>query len=260
VSDSHLLGAGAPSARSPRSARAPSLGQEFRRAVRSADSYGLVLVLLAAGYVAMSALSAVAWGRTLVVAIQALTLLLVLYTSRVPAALMRAALAAVGVSVILSIAGELLPGFHETRALDQLLGTILLLTAMLVILRRIASHTVVTRETILGAIDVYVLAGSCFAMIYSIIAALSLGPFFSGVPRPAVSEFLFFSFTTITTTGYGNLVPASPFGQSLAVVEAIFGQIYLVIIVARLVSLWGQARPGTRQPDAPTPGDGPRAG
>jgi hypothetical protein len=172
---------------------------------------------------------------------------------------MRAAVAAVGVTIILSIAGGLLPDFHEARALDQLLGTILLLTAMLVILRRIATHTVVTRETILGAIDVYVLAGSCFAMIYGIVAALSTGVFFSGVPRPAVSEFLFFSFTTITTTGYGNLVPASPLGQSLAVVEAIFGQIYLVIIVARLVSLWGQARPGARQRDAATHGDGPRA-
>jgi hypothetical protein len=217
-------------------------------------------VLLAVGYVAMSALSAIAWGRTLVVTIQALTLLLVLSTSRVPAALMRAAVAAVGVTIILSIAGELLPGIHEARALDQLLGTILLLTAMLVILRRIATHTVVTRETILGAIDVYVLAGSCFAMIYSVVAALSTGTFFSGVPRPAVSDFLFFSFTTITTTGYGNLVPASPLGQSLAVVEAIFGQIYLVIIVARLVSLWGQARPRARQRDEPASGDGPPTG
>src|SRR5262249_35733029 len=162
----------------------------------------------------------------------------VLYTSRVPAALMRAAVAAVGVSVVLSIASGLLPGFHEAHALDQLLGTILLLTALLVFLRRIARHTVVTRETILGAIAIYVLAGSCFAMINGIVAALSTGMFFSGVPRPAVSDFLFFSFTTITTTGYGNLVPASPLGQSLAVVEAIFGQIYLVIIVARLVSLW----------------------
>ena len=260
MSDSHLLGAGAPSARSPQSARALSLGHVFRRTVRSADSYGLVLVLLAAGYVAMSALSAVAWGRTLVVAIQALTLLLVLSTSRVPAALMRAAMAAVSVSVSVSIASGLLPGMYEARALNQFLGTILLLTAMLVTLRRIATHTVVTRETILGAIDVYVLAGSCFAMIFGIVAALSAGPFFSGVPRPAVSDFLFFSFTTITTTGYGNLVPASPLGQSLAVMEAIFGQIYLVIIVARLVSLWGQARPGARQRDVPTPGDGPRTG
>src|SRR5262249_59285017 len=70
--------------------------------------------------------------------------------------------------------------------------------------------------------------------------------------RP-MSDFLFFSFTTLTTVGYGNLIPAGPLGQALAMVEALLGQIYLVVIVARSVSLWGQDRPavGPRQHSAP---------
>jgi hypothetical protein len=54
---------------------------------------------------------------------------------------------------------------------------------------------------------------------------------------------------TLTTVGYGNLIPAAPIGQSLSMLEAILGQIYLIVVVARLVSLWGQHLPG-RAPDA----------
>ena len=62
-----------------------------------------------------------------------------------------------------------------------------------------------------------------------------------GRPPPASSDYLFFSYTTLTTTGYGNLVPAGTVGQSLAVLEMLVGQIFLVTLVAGLVSLW---RPG----------------
>ena len=55
------------------------------------------------------------------------------------------------------------------------------------------------------------------------------------------SDFLFFSYTTLTTTGYGNLVPAGTVGQSVAVLEMLLGQIFLVTLVAGLVSLWRPA-------------------
>ena len=63
---------------------------------------------------------------------------------------------------------------------------------------------------------------------------------------------MFFSFTTLTTTGYGNLVPAGQPGQSLAVMEMILGQLFLITAVGKIVSVW---RPGTladrRAPEAP---------
>ena len=65
--------------------------------------------------------------------------------------------------------------------------------------------------------------------------------FFTGVADPRSSDYLFFSYTTLTTTGYGNLVPAGTVGQSFAVFEMLVGQIFLVTLVAGLVSLW---RPG----------------
>lgn len=69
-------------------------------------------------------------------------------------------------------------------------------------------------------------------------------PFFAGQAHATANDYLFFSYTTLTTVGYGNLVPAGSVGQTFAMLEALFGQIYLVIVVARLVSLWGQQRPG----------------
>ena len=61
------------------------------------------------------------------------------------------------------------------------------------------------------------------------------------MPHPAGSDFLFFSYTTLTTTGYGNLVPGGQPGRMIAGLEMMIGQIFLVTLVAGLVSLW---RPG----------------
>ena len=122
-------------------------------------------------------------------------------------------------------------------------GGLLLIVTPVTILRRIASHPVITTETVLGAICVYLLIGFCFAFIYMAMAFFTGIPFFQEQSTASANDYLFFSYSTLTTVGYGNLVPAGHLGQTFAVLEALFGQIFLVIIVARLVSLWGQERP-----------------
>src|SRR5258708_12128061 len=67
-------------------------------------------------------------------------------------------------------------------------------------------------------------------------------PFFAGQSEATANEYRLFSYTTLTTVGYGNLVPAGSVGQTFAMLEALTGQIYLIIVVARLVALWGQVR------------------
>ena len=73
-------------------------------------------------------------------------------------------------------------------------------------------------------------------------------PFFGSQGRGTLSQDLFFSFTTLTTTGYGNLVPAGNPGQTLAVLEMLIGQLFLVTAVAKVVNAWrpGQGRGGLR--------------
>jgi hypothetical protein len=140
---------------------------------------------------------------------------------------------------------------------DRLLGiafgvvAILLGTAAVTILRRvIVGARQVDFRTILGAISVFTLMGLLFAFLYVAISRWSDHEYFTGVAHAASSDYLFFSYTTLTTTGYGNLVPAGKVGQSLAVLEMLVGQIFLVTLVAGLVSLW---RPGTTKTSADAP-------
>ena len=122
---------------------------------------------------------------------------------------------------------------------------ILLAIAALTILRRvILGASEVDFRTILGAISVFTLLGLLFAFLFVAFANASHTDFFTGVADPRSSDYLFFSYTTLTTTGYGNLVPAGTVGQSFAVFEMLLGQFFLVTLVAGLVSLW---RPGARK-------------
>ena len=72
-----------------------------------------------------------------------------------------------------------------------------------------------------------------------------------------MSEDLFFSFVTLTTTGYGNLVPAGNPGQSLAVLEALLGQLFLVTAIGKVVSVWRPRGWRQSEPDAPATADEP---
>jgi hypothetical protein len=94
-------------------------------------------------------------------------------------------------------------------------------------------------RTILGAISVYVMLGILFTWVYVAVDKLQAGSFF-GQPTQ-VGDFVFFSITTLSTTGYGNLVPAAQPGRMLSGIEMLVGQIFLVTLIAGLVSLW---RPG----------------
>ena len=131
-------------------------------------------------------------------------------------------------------------------------AAILLAIAAVTILRRvIVGATEVDFRTILGAISVFTLLGLLFAFLYVFFSRWTHADFFTGVHHARASDYLFFSYTTLTTTGYGNLVPAGTVGQSFAVLEMLVGQIFLVTLVAGLVSLW---RPG-RTKARPTPAD-----
>ena len=132
---------------------------------------------------------------------------------------------------------------------DALLGaafvvdSLLLAAAAVTILRRVVPSAMVDFRTILGAISVFTLLGLLFGFLFIALGRLVAGDVFAGVSHAQARDYLFFSYTTLTTTGYGNLVPAGDIGQILSVFEMLTGQVFLVTLVAGLVSLW---RPGAR--------------
>jgi hypothetical protein len=215
----------------------------WKRIERPADSYGLVLVLVVLAYIVISINSSNAWLDVCIVALQGLTLFFALRTSHARHiwVLLAGICAASGIAI--AILDTLIPGTREINNTLEIIGGILLLVTPIAIGRRLSLHTFVTTQTLLGAICVYVLIGFSFSSIYQAISFFGHAPFFTGVPSPTRNDYLFFSYTTLTTVGYGNLIPAGTMGQTFAMLEALLGQIYLVIVVARLVSLWGQASP-----------------
>jgi hypothetical protein len=107
-----------------------------------------------------------------------------------------------------------------------------------VTLSRVLHHKRVTYETVLGALCTYVLLGLLFAFAYLALDAISDGPFFVQPGLHKESEYLYFSFVTLTTLGFGDLSPAVGLPQALTALEALVGSVFLVTLVARLVTLW----------------------
>ena len=116
---------------------------------------------------------------------------------------------------------------------------------------RIVHHRVVTGQTIFGALSAYLMIGFFFSAVFTAIDRLASAPFFAGGQAATSATIQYFSFVTLTTTGYGDYTALGEGGRSMAVLEALLGQIFLVTLVARLVALFGMARPDRPEANAP---------
>ena len=100
----------------------------------------------------------------------------------------------------------------------------------------------VTRDRLYGAVSVYLLLGVAWASVYAFVEALQPGSFAAANPTPRI-DFIYFSFVTLTTLGYGDITPVTDRAHSLALLEAVTGVLYIAVLIARLVSLY---RPDSR--------------
>lgn len=114
-----------------------------------------------------------------------------------------------------------------------------ILVSVYIFILHIFSETKVTFDTIQGGISIYLLIGIFWAFIYSINATTNSGAFDIAInENSTIFLFLYYSFTTLTTLGYGDMVPKSEWTKVLSTLEAITGQIFLAIFIARLVGLY----------------------
>jgi Ion channel len=208
------------------------------------DTYGTLLALIVLAYLIMAIVEDSKWARTITGACFGGTLLLALHTSHVRGPIIRVVgafvLLLVGWSAILA-ATDNEPFVGATH-----LTILLILAAPAVILSRIFRHPVINVETILGAIDAYLLIGISFAALY--LMQEDLDPHFFAQGAASGVKYLYFSFVVITTLGFGDLTPRTDVGRVLVSLEALLGQIFLVTIVAVLVANMGRA---TRRAPAP---------
>ena len=222
-------------------------------AMVSTDSYGSVLLLILFTYGFSVGVTA-PWAGSLVITVQIATVWAVLHVSRARRPVRRAA----GVLLLISaIAGviNLFIGKETTgEGAVAFMSAVLYLIAPFSITRSLLFRREVDLQTVLGAIDIYLLVVMLFAFIYRFLSVVQPSPFFGAAAGDLkLPQDLFFSFTTLTTTGYGNYVPAGNPGQTFAVAEMLIGQLFLVIAVAKVINAYTPARlplPGSQQKPA----------
>ena len=221
------------------------------QALLSPNSYGLVLLLILVTYV-LSAATATRWTVSLVLFVQIATIWVTLQASQAHRRLRQVTGAILVVSAAVAILNLFIDRGLTGTGVMAVVNGLLYLAAAVIIVRHLLLRQTVDTQTMLGAITAYLMIGMSFAFTYRALGALRAGPFFGSQGDGSFSQDLFFSFITLTTTGYGNLVPAANPGQSVAVLEMLVGQLFLVTAVAKVVSSW---RPGRGRGQPPTDND-----
>jgi Ion channel len=211
--------------------------QLLRVAARAPDSYVVLLLLLVLDYVALN----VAWtgrGSQIVRAgLYAVTVLLAFHTSQVPPRVQRVVRVALAITLLVAVGAGIWESDRFT-GIEVILISILVLACPLAIGWRILHHRRVTRETIAGAVCIYVLIGLIFANFDYGIQLVSGTPFFAQPGQHGLPDFAYFSYITMATVGYGDLTPAPGLPRTMSVLDALIGQVFLVVLLARLVSLY----------------------
>jgi hypothetical protein len=226
------------------------------RPSRVGGRYGLLLLVLIGTYL-LAAFSGTTLATEVQVVLFAGVLLIALRTSALPAPWP----AVIGAITIIGSAVTFwtsLSGARDGKAAEDLWKALLLLMAVIMVVRRVLAKPEVTVQSIYGALSAYLIVGLMFASGYAALEHLGNSDFFAGQQPANTQTFQYFSFTTLTTLGYGDFTAAESGGRSIAVLEALTGQVFMATLVARLVTAYrGPARrPGRRLPeDVDGPGD-----
>ena len=198
--------------------------------------FGLVFLLLVAIYLCAS-LTDADWMTPVLLALSGTTVLTLAVPTRPTHQSVLTFLAiiigATLESILLATTSRRLSGFSDLTV------AAVLLFAITVIARSIVRAKRVTAEAVIGAVDMYILLGLSFGFLFSGLERVTEVAFFSTEELSSRSDFLYFSFVAMTTLGFGDLAPADNYARPLTVFEVLTGQIILVVVVARVVSMLG---------------------
>ena len=206
----------------------------FLRRLQASRSYGFVLLLVLVTFGFVAAAPEDEWAGAVLVLLLVLTLGVALWTSATSRLdLVATCLAVVGaVGAIL----ELLTTNANATGLLGLLDVLLIAATCGVIVFGIGDQHGVNFQSVLGALCIYLMIGLLYAFTYGAIAAFQSGPFFAQGTDGTASIRLYFSVVSLATVGYGDYTAATDLGRTVAGSEGLLGQVYLVTVVAVIVS------------------------
>jgi hypothetical protein len=202
-----------------------------------------VLALMITTVVFVIAAPSADWSRAVGIALEASALVITVATSRERESvrLRRAAAlaAAVTAGVILIGLGDVPRWLLFTAAIAV---TAAIPAALIQGLLRLLRREGVTLNAVAGSLAIYLSTGLIFAWIVGFVAAVSGTPYFVQNVADTQGDKVYYSFTVLTTTGFGDYTPATPVGHSLAVIEMLVGQLYLVTVIGLLIGNFASRR------------------
>jgi hypothetical protein len=220
--------------------------EKYLRQPSDQKSIAPVLFLTLLAMVLTPVVSNHTWGRSLVVGIVGASAVVALTRTGAHGALRRGAEAIVVVTTVVASVVPNIQGHAEDHPLQIAASgmfTLLLLITPIVVMMRLMLRPKITVDTLAGALSAYLQIGIFFGALFRFDSLIETAPFFAQHIMPKANDFQYFSFITMTTVGYGDLTPATAVGQTLATMEAILGQVFLVTVVALTVSNLGRALP-----------------
>lgn len=183
------------------------------------------------------------WARAVGIALAGAALTVAVGTSRERGPVRRARAVAVGSAALAIIIG-IAVGLIDTGA-AFLIGALLAASIPIALiggLIRLIKHKGVTLQAVLGALAIYLMVGLLFASTIGFVAEVQSAPYFTQSSNVTNGDRVYYSFTVMTTTGFGDYTAATPVGHALAVSEMLLGQLYLVTVIGVLVGNYATRR------------------
>jgi hypothetical protein len=207
--------------------------------IRANHSYWAVLGAIFVGFFGAALLPDHPWATSTIVLVEAATLAIAIWTGGWAMTEQSLPLALATAAAVCAVVNLFWQGKALTVTLGILggLGTIAI---AVVIARGAIAQGVVNSRSVAGAICIYVQLGIVFMFIYGLLATLKGAPFFADGTDGTRPVRLYFSYVTLATVGYGDYTAAGNLGRALAVLEALMGQLYLVTVVAVVVTRLGR--------------------
>jgi hypothetical protein len=216
----------------------------------------LVCLLLLALIALLILLPQTSWARALLTFVTGGGLVTALSMARMPRRFVWTVTLIVVTAVTTSIVGILLAGAQATTATMVVL-TVLVFAVPLGVIAGLRDQRTVNIQTVFGAISVYLVIGVFFALLMTVVAGVTAGPYFAQGTDGTLSERVYFSYVTLATLGYGDFTPATGLGRLISVLESVIGNLYLVTAVALVVSRVGRPRPLPASRSTGDPADPP---
>lgn len=203
--------------------------------LRAAHSYRSVLALVAATFVFASVAGDETWTSSVLLLLESVTLFTAVWTSGIARATSKGLITLLAASTLTAI-GLLFSDSHKLLGVAGIVTGLLVVATIVTIAVGVVDQEEVNAQSITGAICIYVLFGLLFVFLYSAVALIGAGDFFAQGTDGTRAVRMYFSYVTLATLGYGDYTAAGDLGHTLAVLEALMGQLYLVTVLALLVS------------------------